>query len=147
MGGAGDECGLHIIGGQCPGREAQRLLPDREGTATPSGYGLSCYSSPIADGRGLAKGYTAADLHSLANRHNKANLYPSSCFAQIHPATYGYTQADTHTHAGSDANGNTDSNTKPNSNTGADSNAYTGPHADAAANVHTATDSNAYSEH
>ena len=81
MGGAGDIGGLRLIGGQCPGREAQRLLPDREGTATPSGYGLSCYSSPIADGCGLAKGYTAADLHSLANRHNKANLYPSSCFA------------------------------------------------------------------
>ena len=139
MGGAGDICGLRIIACQCPGGTPQRLRINHQRTATPSGYGLSRYSSPIADGCGLAKGYAAADLHSLASRHNKANLYPSNCFAQIHPATYGYTQADTH--AGSDANGNTDSNTKPNSN------AYTGPHADAAANLHTAPDSNAYSEH
>ena len=89
------------------GQDTDGFQPDGSGEIEV--HNANCRAGRYTNGNQSDR-HTAADLHSLANRHNKANLYPSSCFAQIHPATYGYTQADTHTHAGSDSNGNTDSN-------------------------------------
>ena len=52
----------------------------------------------------FADSLTATDLHSAANRHTKANLYSSPALAHIHPATYGYAQADSRADAGSHCN-------------------------------------------
>ena len=65
--------------------------------------------------------HTAADLYATANRHTKANLYPSGCIADKYPAAYA--QADSHPHASSDRNPHADANLYANTDASADAHA------------------------